>query len=305
MPAQYGLYFHEGITAMSHVPPFHREKQKEAPPAAENLIAQNFEINSRLLAEMVRYYRHAAVGRLAIGIIHNLNTPLQVVSFLLELLEQKSEEEQEQLACHAHDDNTLKQFAEYRRLKLRQLRHEVDQLRAMIQRLAMQAVHEGQQEQCYLDLNRLLEDELNVYLGDPFFKHKVKKVFSFSSTLPPIYGHYIDFSQSFRNLLDNALEAMQETENRVLTVVTAVEENCRVLRLGDTGVGFPPEIKARLFQPFVTTKGTPEKPRAGLGLFLAKRLLAPYEAEIQVESKAGETWVIVRLPIERREKVGW
>uniref|UniRef100_A0A7V4LCF9 histidine kinase n=1 Tax=Desulfobacca acetoxidans TaxID=60893 RepID=A0A7V4LCF9_9BACT len=283
---------------MSHGPTSQRETQNQAPPAEMDSFDQNVELNSVLLTEMVRYYRHAAVGRLAIGIIHNLNTPLQVVSFLLELLEQKSEEEQQQLSVSEKGDTALEQFAEYRRLKLRQLRQEVDQLRGMIQRLALQAVHEGQQEKCYLDLNRLLEDELNVYLGDPFFKHRIKKVFSFTPCLPPLYGHYIDFSQSFRNLLDNALEAMQDTENRVLTVGTAVAGNWRVLKIGDTGVGFPPEAKARLFQPFFTTKGTPEKPRAGLGLFFAKRLLAPYRAEILVESEAGETWVTVRIPIE-------
>ena len=49
---------------------------------------------------------------------------------------------------------------------------------------------------------------------------------SFRRDLPPVYGHYIDFSQSFRNLLVNALEAM-EAEGapvRRLTVMTALED---------------------------------------------------------------------------------
>ncbi len=42
---------------------------------------------ARCLAELVAYYRHSAVGRRCTGVIRNMNTPLQVISFQLELLE--------------------------------------------------------------------------------------------------------------------------------------------------------------------------------------------------------------------------
>jgi len=252
---------------------------------------------SRCLTELVRYYRHSAVGRRCTGVIHNMNTPLQVISFQLDLLEQKAQEEAALLAGLTPAPPELQALYAYRSQKLQQLQTEVEHLRDMVLRLALQSVHEGQEGQCYLDLNQVFRDELELYLADLFFKHRVEKDFNFVSGLPPLYGHYIDFSQTLRNLVDNALEAMADSPRRLLTVTTLVEKNARVLRIGDTGTGIPPEAKSRLFEPFFTTKNTREAPRAGLGLFLTRRLLEPYQGEITIKSRPGQTWVTVYLPL--------
>jgi signal transduction histidine kinase len=269
---------------------FRQAAPKWAEPEAEAM--------ARCLAELVRYYRHSAVGRRCAGVIHNMNTPLQVISFQLELLEQKSQEE----ATLLFDQQKLPLLElmalhEYRDQKLKQLHQEVDNLREMIHRLSLQAVHEGQEEHCYLDLNQIFRGELDLYLADPLFKHRVEKKFSFASGLSPINGHYVDFSQSLRHLVDNALEAMAESPRRLLTVTTLIQENRRVLRVGDTGVGITPSVQSQLFQPFFTTKSTKETPRAGLGLYMTQRLLEPSKGEITLESRPGQTWVTVCLPI--------
>jgi signal transduction histidine kinase len=158
----------------------------------------------------------------------------------------------------------------------------------------LQGAHEETEDRLLLDLNEIYRQELDFYLANPFFKHRLEKHFHFHAGLPPIYGHYIDFSQSFRNLLENALEAMEGCERRRLTVATGLEKGRRLLHLGDTGPGIPPEIRPRLFEPFFTTKAD----RAGLGLFMARRLLSPYGGEIMINSVPGETWVTVVLPLK-------
>lgn len=256
------------------------------------------EMVDRCLNELVRYYRHSAVGRRCAGVIHNMNTPLQVISFQLELLEQKVQEEATLLSELIHLlSPQLQTLHGYRDQKLKQLHQEVDKLRDMIYRLVHQAVHEGEEEHCYLDLNQIFQDELELYLADPFFKHRVEKEFNFTQGLPPIHGHYVDFSQSFRHLVDNALEAMAEGPRRLLTVTTQLLNNCRVLQVEDTGIGIPPSDKARLLQPFFTTKNTNHKPRAGLGLYMTRRMLEPYQGEISVESRPGQTRLTIYLPI--------
>lgn len=249
--------------------------------------------------ELVRFYRHSAVGRRCTGIVHNMNTPLQVLSFHLELLEQKSREEMDCLQqCPPEMSEKLCTFYQYRRDKFQQFLQEVGNLRYQARLIVTQGVHEEDQERHQLDLNQLFQEELELYRANAFFKHQVEKNFNFSASLSQIHGHYIDFSQSFRNLVDNALEAMDGVEPRRLTVETAMENDCRILRVGDTGEGISPEIKTRLFEPFVTSKAHHQPPHAGLGLFMAQRLLAPYQGEIRVESKPGETWVTVTLPVE-------
>ncbi len=252
----------------------------------------------RCWQEMVRFYRHSATGRRCTGIVHNMNTPLQVLSFHLELLEQKSQEELACLQeCPPEILEKLYPFYQYRQDKLRQFYQEVESLRVQARRIVAQGVHEENQERHHLDLNQLFQEELELYRAHSFFKHQVEKDFRFPEGLPSIHGHYIDFSQSFRNLVDNALEAMEGVEVRKLTVETAVEKGRRLLRVGDTGAGVPPEIKPRLFEPFATSKAHHNPPHAGLGLFMARRLLAPYQGQIQVESKPGKGTIFrIQLP---------
>ena len=163
----------------------------------------------------------------------------------------------------------------------------------MARAIVLQGSYEDTEERLELDLNEFFRRELDLYQSQPFYMHRVEKRFHFQGSLPPIRGHYLDFSQSFRNLLDNALEAMEGAERRILTVATSLEDNRRLLCLGDTGPGIPPELLPRLLEPFFTTK----KGRAGLGLFMARRLLAPYGGEIRITSDPGKTWVTVALPV--------
>ena len=251
----------------------------------------------RSLQELVRYYRHSAVGRRCHGIIHNLNAPLQVLSFQLELLEQRAEEEQECLSgLSSPAAEKLTTLFTQRQQRFKQMHQEFENLHNMTLRLYHQGTHEDLEDGVYLDLNRLFQDELALYQDNLFYKHQVQKLFSFQASLPPIYGSYIDFSQSFRNLVDNALEAMENAEIRRLVVETRRAGKQRLLRIGDTGGGVPTEVAERMFEPFFTTKGSANSPRAGLGLYMARRLLAPYGGQIQADSNAGETWVTVILP---------
>jgi signal transduction histidine kinase len=223
-----------------------------------------------------------------------MNTPLQVLSFQVELLEQKNREELETLeAGPLAAASKLGALHDYRRQKLRQFRLELEKLQALTRRLVLQGAHEEAQAKRPLDLNQIWLEQLEIYLAQPFFKHRVKREIRLAPGLPPIYGHYLDFSQSFRNLLDNALEAMEGAASPQLTVATALEEGCRVLLVGNTGTGIPRETMPLIFEPFFTTK----RDHAGLGLFMVRRLLAPYGGAIRVESTSGATWVKVSLPV--------
>jgi two-component system NtrC family sensor kinase len=260
--------------------------------------AADHEALERSFKELGNYYRHSSVWRRCLGGIHQMNTPLQVLSFQLDLLEQKAREEQELLkALPSADIEKLESLSLYRGEKFRQLRQEIEKLQNFARSLALQGMHEETGERILLDLNQVCRQELELYQADPIFKHQIIKEFHFGDGLPLIYGHYIDFSQSFRNIIDNALEAMEGMEHRRLTVVTICQDRRFIVRFGDTGVGIPPEHLAWIFEPFFTTKKTPDGARAGLGLFMVRRLLAPYEAEIRVDSVPGETWVTVSIPV--------
>lgn len=264
-------------------------------PAAPETVCR--ELLERALQELTRYYRHSTAGRRCHGVIHNLNAPLQVLSFHMELLEQQLAEEKKFLAAGSDEARQkLAALYRHRHKRLKQMQQGLSDLQLLISRLTQQGLHEDLDDRISLDLNELYRNELALYHDNLFFKHHVQKEFVLQDNLPSIYGYYIDFSQSFRNIVDNALEALEQAKTRRLVVRTGFDGQNRVIQVGDTGGGIPPDVAERIFEPFFTTKGTPEKPRAGLGLYMARRLLAPYHGQIQVASQAGETWVTVILP---------
>jgi signal transduction histidine kinase len=267
-------------------------------PASQPQGAPDHTDLERSFQELVRYYRHSSVGSRCLGIVHQMNTPLQVLSFQLDLLEQKAQEELGLLTeSLLPDTDPLVTLNHYRQAKFSQLRRELTRLQGMARSLVLQGLHEDAQEKFPLDLNQLCRQELELYQAEAFFKHQVTGEFHFQDGLPLFPGYYIDFSQSFRNLIDNSLEAMAGTDRRQLTVATACQNRRIMLRIGDTGVGIPAAVLPLLFQPFFTTKQTPAGDRAGLGLFMVRRLLTPYQAEIRVDSGSGGTWVTVSFPV--------
>jgi two-component system sensor kinase FixL len=99
----------------------------------------------------------------------------------------------------------------------------------------------------------------------------------------------------FLNLFINSAQAMKGRGDITIDV-SAERDMCRVV-ITDSGPGIPPEIRARLFTPFVTTKAR----GTGLGLSTVKRLIEAHYGEIRVESpETGGARVTVLLPFAPR-----
>jgi hypothetical protein len=113
-----------------------------------------------------------------------------------------------------------------------------------------------------------------------------------------------EFHQVLTNLVQNAIEAVPEGTGRVV-VTGRVEESELTLSVKDNGPGIPPEVQARLFTPFFTTKGPGSG--MGLGLTIARRVVQSLGGVLQVASIPGAgAEFVVRVPRRqgRRESIG-
>ena len=80
-----------------------------------------------------------------------------------------------------------------------------------------------------------------------------------------------------------------------LRVATRADEGDVVIEIGDTGPGMPPEVAARAFEPFYTTKEVGKG--SGLGLDIAQRIVVErHRGTITIDSRPGETVLRVRIP---------
>jgi two-component system NtrC family sensor kinase len=96
------------------------------------------------------------------------------------------------------------------------------------------------------------------------------------------------------NLVRNAREAMSEQKDARLRVTVERDAGQAVLRVADNGPGIPPDKLARIFQPFVSTKGK----GMGLGLAICREIVEAHAGRIEVESAVGQgTTFTVRIPL--------
>ena len=97
------------------------------------------------------------------------------------------------------------------------------------------------------------------------------------------------------NLLQNALDAVEEVQDREVVVTTRIVDDMAHLIVADSGGGIPESLKERLFEPFVTTK--PPGRGTGLGLFITRRLVRNAGGTLTIEGNGSGTRAVVALPL--------
>jgi signal transduction histidine kinase len=115
----------------------------------------------------------------------------------------------------------------------------------------------------------------------------------YGTDVPMIEAYAGELNQVWTNLIDNAVDAMGESGT--LRVATRVEDGEVVIEIVDTGLGMPPDVAARAFEPFYTTKDVGKG--TGLGLDIARRIIVErHRGQIIIDSRPGETVLRVKLP---------
>jgi signal transduction histidine kinase len=123
----------------------------------------------------------------------------------------------------------------------------------------------------------------------------VTVVRDYAADLPRIEAFAGELNQTWTNLVDNAVDAMGG--EGTLTISTRPDDGSIVVEVADSGHGMPPEVAARAFEAFFTTKGVGQG--TGLGLDISRRIVVErHGGSIDVRSQPGETVFRVRLPIQ-------
>jgi len=143
-----------------------------------------------------------------------------------------------------------------------------------------------------VDVKRVLSATIDLLRGDD--AHAAVRV-TMDGEAPPIDADVELLKIVFLNLFINSAQAMKGRGDITINVSTE-RGMCQVV-ITDTGPGIPPEIRTRLFTPFVTTKAR----GTGLGLSTVKRLIEAHQGEIRVESPpTGGARITVLLPFAPR-----
>jgi signal transduction histidine kinase len=143
-----------------------------------------------------------------------------------------------------------------------------------------------------VDLGRGLANTLAV-LGSKAKGKSVGVTLNLEKDLPPVHGFGGELNQVWSNLIDNALDAVDEGGQ--IEIIARRERDQVVVRVIDNGHGIPAEVRDRIFDPFFTTK--PVGKGTGLGLDIVRRLVQRHNGQIELESRPGRTEFRVMLPV--------
>jgi signal transduction histidine kinase len=143
-----------------------------------------------------------------------------------------------------------------------------------------------------IDVTEGLESTL-VMLGHKL-RDGVTVVREYGAGLPRIEAYPGELNQVWTNLIDNAVDAMEG--RGTLRLATRADGPSVVVEVADTGPGMPPEVAARAFDAFYTTKDVGQG--VGLGLDIARRIVVErHGGTIAIDSRPGGTVLRVTLPL--------
>ncbi|GIF22377.1 PAS domain S-box-containing protein [Actinoplanes tereljensis] len=264
----------------------------------------------RLEMELQHSRRLQSVGRLAAGVAHEINTPIQFIGDNVRFIEEaftgfvKVLDAYEKL-CPAEAAAPIEEVIEAADLEY--LREEtpiaigqclegVTQVAHIVR--AMKAFgHPGGEAKEPADLNEAIQNTIIVAANEINF---VADVTTDLADLPMVPCRIGDINQTMLNLIINAAHAI-ESANRgrgTIHITTQVQRDHAVIEVADTGTGVSPEIADKLFDPFFTTRdvggGT------GQGLALVRTLVVDRhggEVDFTTEPGAGTTFRVL-LPLQ-------
>jgi len=110
--------------------------------------------------------------------------------------------------------------------------------------------------------------------------------------LPKVMGDASQIRQIVHNMLQNALDALTDRDNAEIVLAACREGDWVLLSCQDNGPGFPPEVLARAFEPYFTTKAK----GTGLGLAMIKKIVTEHGGEVKIANRDGSgAWLRIRL----------
>ncbi|HLG13411.1 MAG TPA: ATP-binding protein [Blastocatellia bacterium] len=216
----------------------------------------------------------ASIGRLAAGVVHELNNPLATIAACAEALATRVEDPQQ----GAIDND----FGEY----LRIIKDEAFRCKTITNSL-LDFSHQRQAEKISSDINQLIEQTLQLVRHHPKLG-KLRIVMELDHSLIPAYVNEGQMKQVFIALISNAYDAMDGIGT--LTVRTrwhdSGDEPRICAEIADTGCGIPAGHLQKIFDPFFTTK--PLGSGTGLGLSVCYGIVSEHGGRIEVDTVEGK-----------------
>jgi PAS domain S-box-containing protein len=287
------------------------------------ILARDITERKFLESQLAQAQKLEAIGQLAAGVAHEINTPMQYVGDNLRFLSDsfaglvelhrryrkllaaaeagRADEELvadvRAAAADLDEDYLLSEVPAATRQSIEGL----DQVTRIVQAMR-EFSHPGGEEKAAADINRAIASTLTVCRNE--WKYVAEVETDFDPDLPPVPCLPGELNQAILNLIINAAHAIEDaaggrpTAKGTITLRTRRQGPWAEIRVTDSGTGIPDEIRSRIFNPFFTTKQVGRG--TGQGLAIAHAVIVDrHGGTLSFETEMGRgTTFVVRLPLQ-------
>lgn len=221
-----------------------------------------------------------ALGEMAGGIAHEINTPLSAILMNAEMLLDKAD--------HATPDQIRKRTETIIKI--------VARVSKIIMGLKRFSRNSDAAEKSRVAVQTIVDDTLTL-CSEKFKSHSVNLEIKLENSELTVHCVPEHISQVLLNFLNNSLYALKNAEtisNKWISIHARLQEDKVEIAVTDAGLGLPESVQAKLMQPFFTTK--PPGAGTGLGLSISKGIVEQSGGEMYYDKHSPNTRFVIRLP---------
>lgn len=277
------------------------EQKEELLSTLENLkLAQS---------QLVQSEKMASIGQLVAGIAHEINNPVTFISAGVDSLSTNLEEVGKVLNIYQRitPENSRERLMEIEKIKERiDYKQSIREINDLIESIKNGTERTTQIVNGLRTFSRLDEDvlkfadiheglESTLILLRNKYKNRIEIERDYGK-LPPVECYPGQLNQVFMNILSNAIDAIEDRGN--ITIRTEESGGKITISIKDSGKGIPEAIRAKIFDPFYTTKEVGRG--TGLGLSISHGIIEKHKGEVKVVSEIGKgSEFIITIPVKQ------
>ena len=221
----------------------------------------------------------AALGEMAGGLAHEVNSPLAIISLL-------TEQSLDILQGEAPDYNWVVGA-------LKKVQSTTDRIAKIVKGLRLFSRDGSDDPFAAVRVDSLIDDTL-AFCRERFRHGQVELLYENSIPGATLECRSTQISQVLLNLLNNAYDAISSKPKKWVRLNVRQEGTHFIISVTDCGDGIPPAIAEKIFQPFFTTKAVGSG--TGLGLSLTKGILDAHSASISLNTQSPNTCFEIKIP---------
>lgn len=251
----------------------------------ENRIIEEVEKRNKQQQIIIQQSKLASLGELAAGIAHEINQPLNIISFTMD-----------NVLAHIKSDSLNR---DYLQKKMEKVFQNIFRMKNTIQHIQTFSREQKEGNSEVFDLNKPVTDAINL-LYEQYRNHGIELKLELDPRSLPVFGNPFRLEQVLLNLVSNARDAIKNKQGEI-SVTTRFQEDRILMIVSDNGEGISPDIIDQVIHPFFTTKQPGEG--TGLGLSISYGIIKDMEGNLEIESIPDKgTKAIVTLPLSHSQR---